>query len=206
MFWTVCARWSEDLTERPDEAKEKSDEPGEAKQTPSAGDTARAGHRLHRACARRSGRDRRRDAARRLTARRKVAAELLTTDVLKSEVLERCGRARAASQSTSLRCRQPRSCMPHFFCKRLRPRFPDLKIVVALWHAEGDMEKGRARLLAAGASEVVVTLKDSIEKLPRPRWSPRCVLPTLSLILLPAKTVRAPRLQRPDRRRRTKLR
>ena len=50
--------------------------------------------------------------------------------------------------------------------QRLRPRFPQLKIVVAVWHAEGDLEKGRSRLLAAGASDVVITLKDAIEKLP----------------------------------------
>ena len=60
-----------------------------------------------------------------------------------------------------------------FLCKRLRPRFPDLKIVVALWHAQGDVEKGRARLLAAGASEVVVTLKGCVQNVADDtvRWS-----------------------------------
>ena len=101
---------------------------------------------------------------RRLTARH-VSAELLTTDVLKSEVLERV--AELAPQAVYISALPPAALLhASFLCKRLRPRFPDLKIVVALWHAEGGMEKGRARLLAAGASEVVVTLKDSIEKLP----------------------------------------
>ena len=154
----------EDLTERPDEAKEKSDEPGETKQMPSAekppGPVS--------VCIVPA-----RDEAdeivgtmllRRLTARR-VAAELLTTDVLKSEVLERV--AELAPQAVYVSALPPAAVLDaSFLCKRLRPRFPDLKIVVALWHAEGDVEKGRARLLAAGASEVVVTLKDSIEKLP----------------------------------------
>ena len=73
---------------------------------------------------------------------------------LKSEVLERVAEL-APRRFISLRCRPAAVLHASFFCKRLRPRFPDLKIVVALWHAEGDMEKGRARLLAAGASEVV---------------------------------------------------
>jgi len=101
---------------------------------------------------------------RRLTARR-VAAELLTTDVLKSEVIERV--AELAPEAVYVSALPPAAVLhASFFCKRLRPRFPDLKIVVALWHADGDMPKARDRLLAAGASEVVATLKDSIEKLP----------------------------------------
>ncbi|HKO68568.1 MAG TPA: AI-2E family transporter [Burkholderiaceae bacterium] len=101
---------------------------------------------------------------RRLTARN-VSAELLTTDVLKSEVLERV--AELAPQSVYISALPPAAVLhASFFCKRLRPRFPDLKIVVGLWHADGGLEKGRARLVAAGASEVVATLKDSIEKLP----------------------------------------
>lgn len=154
----------EDLTERPNETKEKSDEPGETKQMPSA-ETPLGPVIVCIVPAR--------DEAdeivgtmllRRLTARR-VVAELLTTDVLKSEVLERV--AELAPQAVYVSALPPAAVLhASFLCKRLRPRFPDLKIVVALWHAEGDVEKGRARLLAAGASEVVVTLKDSIEKLP----------------------------------------
>ena len=102
---------------------------------------------------------------RRCLTRRKVSAELLTTDVLKSEVMDRV--AELAPQVLYVSALPPAAVLhASYFCKRLRPRFPELKIVVAVWHAEGDMEKGRARLLAAGASEVVVTLKDSIEKLP----------------------------------------
>ncbi len=101
---------------------------------------------------------------RRLTARN-VSAELLTAAVLKSEVLERV--AKLAPQAVYISALPPAALLhASFLCKRLRPRFPDLKIVVALWHAEGSMEKARARLLAASASEVVATLRDSIEKLP----------------------------------------
>ena len=102
---------------------------------------------------------------RRCLTRRKVAAELLTTDVLKSEVMDRL--TQLAPQVLYISALPPAAVLHgSYFCKRLRPRFPQLKIVVAVWHAEGDMEKGRSRLLAAGASEVVVTLKGAIEKLP----------------------------------------
>ena len=101
---------------------------------------------------------------RRLTARQ-VSAQLLTTDMLKSEVLEHVARVMPLAVYISA---LPPSAVLHasFLCKRLRPRFPELKIVVALWHADGDTQKGHDRLIAAGASDVVVTLKDSIEKLP----------------------------------------
>ena len=101
----------------------------------------------------------------RCLTRRKVTAELLTTDVLKSEVMDRV--ADLSPQAVYISALPPAAVLhASYFCKRLRPRFPQLKIVVAVWHAEGDMEKGRSRLLAAGASEVVVTLKGAIEKLP----------------------------------------
>jgi hypothetical protein len=154
----------DDVSDRPEEAKEKADVLGETKQT-SPAETTLGSISVCIVPAR--------DEAdeivgtmllRRLTARR-VATELLTTDVLKSEVLERV--AELAPQAVYVSALPPAAVLDaSFLCKRLRPRFPDLKIVVALWHAEGDVEKGRTRLLAAGASEVVVTLKDSIAKLP----------------------------------------
>ena len=102
---------------------------------------------------------------RRCLTRRNVASELLTTHVLKGEVLDRV--TELAPQVLYISALPPAAVLhASYFCKRLRPRFPQLKIVVAVWHAEGDMEKGRSRLLAAGASEVVITLKDAIEKLP----------------------------------------
>ncbi len=97
--------------------------------------------------------------------RRNVAAELLTTDALKSEVLERV--SELSPQVVYISALPPAAVLhASYLCKRLRMRFPQLKVVVVLWHAEGDMEKGRSRLLAAGASDVVINLKDSIEKLP----------------------------------------
>jgi len=102
---------------------------------------------------------------RRCLTRRNVTSELLTTDVLKGEVLDRV--TAVAPQVVYISALPPAAILhASYFCKRLRPRFPQLKIVVAMWHAEGDMEKGRSRLLTAGASEVVITLKDAIQKLP----------------------------------------
>lgn len=102
---------------------------------------------------------------RRCLTRRHVVSELLTTHVLKGEVLDRV--TELAPEVLYISALPPAAVLhASYFCKRLRPRFPDLKIVVAVWHAEGGMEKGRARLLAAGASEVVTTLKSAIEKLP----------------------------------------
>ena len=101
----------------------------------------------------------------RCLTRRNVVSELLTTHVLKGEVLDRV--TELAPQVLYISALPPAAVLhASYFCKRLRPRFPELKIVVAVWHAEGDMEKGRSRLLAAGASEVVTTLKGAIEKLP----------------------------------------
>ena len=102
---------------------------------------------------------------RRCLTLRNVVSELLTTHVLKGEVMDRV--TELAPQVLYISALPPAAVLhASYFCKRLRPRFPELKIVVAVWHAEGDMEKGRSRLLAAGASEVVTTLKGAIEKLP----------------------------------------
>jgi predicted PurR-regulated permease PerM len=49
-----------------------------------------------------------------------------------------------------------------YLCKRLRQRFPDLKIVVGLWNAEELLSKAKERLLAAGASEVVTKLSHAL--------------------------------------------
>ncbi len=52
-----------------------------------------------------------------------------------------------------------------YLCKRLRQRFPQLKIVVALWHAEGNFERVAARLRHAGADEVVTRMPEAMERI-----------------------------------------
>ena len=52
-----------------------------------------------------------------------------------------------------------------YIAKRLRSRFPDLKIIVGLWAAEGDIERARQRLASAGTDLVVGSMEDAREKL-----------------------------------------
>jgi hypothetical protein len=42
-------------------------------------------------------------------------------------------------------------------CKRARAEYPDVPLVVGLWHARGDLQRSRQRLEPAGASRIVTT-------------------------------------------------
>ena len=48
-----------------------------------------------------------------------------------------------------------------YLCKRLRGRFPNLKLIVGLWDAQGDLTKAKERI-GCGAT-VVATLADAQE-------------------------------------------
>jgi CheY-like chemotaxis protein len=50
-------------------------------------------------------------------------------------------------------------------CRRLRQRFPELKILVGLWAADGDVAKAAVRLKAVGADEVVTTLHGAVQRM-----------------------------------------
>jgi hypothetical protein len=47
----------------------------------------------------------------------------------------------------------------------VRSRLPQQKIVVALWHAEGNVERIKQRLVDAGADQVVTRLPEALERL-----------------------------------------
>jgi hypothetical protein len=49
-------------------------------------------------------------------------------------------------------------------CKRLKQRFPEVKVMVALWAAEGS-DKLESRLRDAGVDVVVTRLRDAVEQL-----------------------------------------
>ena len=49
-------------------------------------------------------------------------------------------------------------------CRRLRQRFPQMKILVGLWGADGDVAKAAVRLKAAGADEIVTTLHGAVQR------------------------------------------
>jgi predicted PurR-regulated permease PerM len=51
-----------------------------------------------------------------------------------------------------------------YLCKRLKQRFPELKVLVALWTSE-DTERARARLRDAGVDQIVTRLADAIDQL-----------------------------------------
>ncbi|MEP6607336.1 MAG: AI-2E family transporter [Burkholderiaceae bacterium] len=96
---------------------------------------------------------------------RNIGAELLTTGLLKSEALSRV--EEVGAQAVYISALPPAAILhASFFCKRLRAKFPELKIVAALWGVKADLDRGMSRLQSAGASDVVVTLKAAIEKLP----------------------------------------
>lgn len=52
-----------------------------------------------------------------------------------------------------------------YIVKRLRGRFPDIKIIVGLWTSGGNLEKAKARLESAGTNLVVGSLEQAIEEL-----------------------------------------
>ena len=56
-----------------------------------------------------------------------------------------------------------------YLCKKLHPRFPGIPIVVALWDAQGDMQKASDRLTSVGASTVVGNSAQAVEEIARLR-------------------------------------
>ena len=51
-----------------------------------------------------------------------------------------------------------------YLCKRLRRRLPEVKLVVGLWDAQGDLNKAKERI-GCGAIRVVATLADAQEQI-----------------------------------------
>lgn len=52
-----------------------------------------------------------------------------------------------------------------YLVKRLRQRFPDLKIIVGLWTVPGNLERAKLRLASAGTPLVVGSLERAVEEL-----------------------------------------
>ena len=52
-----------------------------------------------------------------------------------------------------------------YLVKRLRSRFPDLKIIVGLWTVPGNLERAKKRLSSAGTPLVVGSLEKAVEEL-----------------------------------------
>jgi predicted PurR-regulated permease PerM len=54
-----------------------------------------------------------------------------------------------------------------YLCKRLRTRAPEMPIVVALWDAQGDLQKATDRLGSAGADRLVTNTAGGLEEIRR---------------------------------------
>jgi predicted PurR-regulated permease PerM len=99
----------------------------------------------------------------RLLAPEHFEALLLPKDMLAAEMLDRV--AQTSDKAVCISAVPPSAASnASYLCKRLRARFPQQKIVVALWNAEGNLERLQARLRDAGADEVVTRLPDAIER------------------------------------------
>jgi DNA-binding transcriptional LysR family regulator len=71
----------------------------------------------------------------------------------------------AAEQRPAVICigALPPGGMSHtrYLCKRLRARFPDVKILVGRWGLKGHLERNQQQLREAGADQVVTTLREA---------------------------------------------
>jgi glycerophosphoryl diester phosphodiesterase len=91
-------------------------------------------------------------------------ALLLPKELLAAELVERA--AELGGEALVISAVPPSAAAnAAYLCKRLRSRLPQQKIVVALWHAEGNVERIKQRLLDAGADEVVTRIPDALERL-----------------------------------------
>ncbi len=52
-----------------------------------------------------------------------------------------------------------------YLCKRLRPRYRDLPLVIGLWTATGDLKRAKDRIACDGACNLVVKLADALNQL-----------------------------------------
>lgn len=99
-----------------------------------------------------------------LLEQRGVAARTVSTRALSGEML-----AQVEAESVTIVCI---SALPPFaatharyLCKRLRPRFPRLKLIVGLWQTRESTKKSRDRLAAAGADKIIATLAEAVADL-----------------------------------------
>jgi hypothetical protein len=83
---------------------------------------------------------------------------------LTSELITRVGESKPAVVCIGA---MPPGGLAHtrYLCKRLRQRFPDLKIVVGRWGQQDDVEEAKQELVAAGADEVYLSLAEARQQL-----------------------------------------
>jgi len=98
------------------------------------------------------------------------SSEVQAAATLKGEMLERVAQTQPDVIFISA---MPPAALVHarYLCKKLRSRFADVPIVVALWDAQGDLQKATERLAAVGASKVINSAAGAVEELSRLRQS-----------------------------------
>jgi predicted PurR-regulated permease PerM len=99
----------------------------------------------------------------------KWAVEVLSPDTLSSELLDAVEKVQPAAVCIGA---LPPGALAHtrYLCKRLRQRFPDVKLLVGLWGLSGDKDVPRQALMDAGADAVAITLADARQQLTE--WLP----------------------------------
>ena len=50
-------------------------------------------------------------------------------------------------------------------CKRINSKHPDMKMVVGLWTARGDMKQSRQRITCGETAHLVTSLKEALDKI-----------------------------------------
>ena len=102
--------------------------------------------------------------------RERIDAHSASVDTLKGEMLDRVAALRPDVVCIAA---LPPAATTHarYLCKRLHARFPDLPILVGLWGATGDAERARARLEAAGATEICTGFAEAVDEM-RQRLQP----------------------------------
>lgn len=99
-----------------------------------------------------------------LLERRGVSARVASTQTLSGEMIER-----VTAESIAIVCISalPPLAVTHarVLCKRLRPSFPQLKLIVGLWQTGGLTTKTQQRLTAIGIDKLVTTLSEAANEL-----------------------------------------
>lgn len=93
--------------------------------------------------------------------------ELSSPHLLVSEIVALVEERRPAVVCVGALPSGPRGSHTRYLCKRLRARFPDLRIVVGRWGLRENVAHARRQLEAAGADYVGVTLVETREHLQR---------------------------------------
>jgi hypothetical protein len=101
-----------------------------------------------------------------MLARQLPGAQAFSSDSLVSETLERISEKSCRVICISSVPPRAASHAGHL-ARRLKKRFPELKILVALW-ATDNVERIKPRLLGAGAEDVLTRLDDLVARLRQP--------------------------------------